>query len=96
MRKIGLFLFGIGISGFMIGGAGLDGTAEVTSMILTAASCVIAAVGYRLWVISEQRSVLAESERIRKEYEVEATEKAIARAKEDTFQMWLTAGRLDV
>ena len=79
----------------MIGGAGLDGHAAVPSMILTAASFVIAAVGYRLWVVSEQRSALVESERIRKEKEIEATEKAIARAKEDTFHVWLTAGKLD-
>ena len=94
MRKLGLSLFATGLSGFMIGGAGLDGTSAVTSMILTAASFVIAAVGYRLWMISEQRSALVESERIRKEKEIEATKEAIARAKEDTFQMWLTAGRL--
>ena len=96
MRKSGLFLFNIGASGVLIGGAGLDGPAAVPSMILTAASFLIAAVGYRLWVISEQRSALVESERIRKEKEIEATEEAIARAKENTFQMWLTAGRLDV
>ena len=95
MRKSGLFLFNIGASGVLIGGAGLDGTSAVTSMILTAASFVIAAVGYRLWVISEQRTALVESERIRKEKEIEATEKAIARAKEDTFHVWLTSGRLD-
>ena len=96
MRKSGLFLFNIGASGVLIGGAGLDGPAAVPSMILTAASFVIAAVGYRLWVISEQRTALVESERIRKEREIEATKEAIARAKENTFQMWLTAGRLDV
>ena len=95
MRKSGLFLFNIGASGVLIGGAGLDVQAAVPSMILTAASFVIAAVGYRLWMISEQRSALVESERIRKEKEIEATEKIIARAKEDTFQMWITAGRLD-
>lgn len=96
MRKSGLFLFNIGASGVLIGGAGLDGPAALPSMILTAASFLVAAVGYRLWVISEQRSALVESERIRKEREIEATKESIARAKENTFQMWLTAGRLDV
>lgn len=95
MRKSGLFLFNIGASGVLIGGAGLDGLTAVPSMILTASSFVIAAVGYRLWVISEQRSALVESERIRKEKEIEATEKIIARAKENTFNAWLTSGRLD-
>ena len=95
MRKSGLFLFNIGASGVLIGGAGLDCLTAVPNMILTAASFVIAAVGYRLWAISEQRSALVESERIRKEKEIEATEKIIARAKEDTFHMWITSGRLD-
>lgn len=96
MRKSGLFLFNIGASGVLIGGAGLDCLTAVPSMILTAASFLVAAVGYRLWMMSEQRSALVESERIRKEKEIEATEKIIARAKENTFQMWLTAGRLDM
>ena len=96
MRKLGLSLFATGLSGFMIGGAGLDGPAAAPSMILTAASFLVAAVGYRLWMMSEQRAALAESERMRKERKIEATKEAIARAKEDTFQMWLAAGRLDV
>lgn len=96
MRKIGLFLFCIGASGVLIGGAGLDGPTVVPSMILTATSFLVAAVGYRLWRMSEQRLALAESERIRKEREIEATEEDIARAKEATFQVWITAGKLDV
>lgn len=96
MRKSGLFLFNIGASGVLIGGAGLDGQAAMPSMILTAASFLVAAVGYRLWMMSEQRAALAESERMRKKRKIEATKEAIARAKENTFQMWLTAGRLDV
>lgn len=95
MRKSGLFLFCIGASGILIGGAGLDGPTAVPSMILAAASFVIAAVGYRLWMMSEQRLLLAESERIRKEREIEETKEAIARAKEDTFETWIKSGRLD-
>lgn len=95
MRKIGLFLFCIGASGVMIGGAGLDGPTAVPSMILAAASFVIAAVGYKLWRMSEQRTALAESERIRKEREIEATKETVQRAKDITFETWIKSGRLD-
>ena len=53
MRKIGLFLFGIGIPGFLIGGSGLDGPTFTSSVILTVASFAIAAVGYKLLEKSE-------------------------------------------
>lgn len=94
LRRIGLILFGTGLTGFLTFGSGIDSAA--TCAILTAASFLVAAVGYKLWMRSEQRLTLEESERIRKEREIEAAEEAIARAKEATFQMWLTAGRLDV
>lgn len=94
MRRIGLILFGTGLTGFLTFGSGIDSAA--TCVILTAASFLVAAVGYKLWRMSEQRLAMAESERIRKEREIEATKEAIASAKEATFQMWLTAGRLDV
>lgn len=96
MRRFGLILFSIGASGILIGGSGLGGPTFTSCAILTATSFLVAAVGYRLWRMSEQRLALAESERIRKEREIEATEEAITRAKEATFQVWITAGKLDV
>lgn len=84
MRKIGLTLFGSGCLGFLIGGAGLDGPTFTVSAILTTASFLLAAVGYRIYEKSER------CERNK------AAEEINARPKEATFQMWLTAGRLDV
>lgn len=97
MRKIGLFLFGSGLIGFLIGGAGIDGwSGPAANVILTVVSFIVAAVGYRLWEISERKEAheKAQAERRRKEFE--ATEKAIARSKEATFQVWIESGKLDV
>lgn len=93
MKRFGFILFGTGLTGFLLFGSGLDSPSP-TCAILAATSFMVAAVGHKLWRMSEQRLSLAESER--KEREIEATEEAIARAKEATFQMWLTAGKLDV
>lgn len=84
MKKLGLSLFGIGLSGFLIGGSGLDGAASAECMILTAASFLVAAVGYNIYKKSER----GEKNKAAKEID--------ARPKEATFQMWLTSGRLDV
>lgn len=97
MKKISLTLFGSGLIGFLISGAGIDGwSAPAANVILTVASFVVAAVGYRLWEISERKKTheKAQAERRRKEFE--ATEKAIARLKEATFQVWIESCRLDV
>lgn len=96
MRRTGLILFGTGLSGFLMGGSGLDGSASTVCVILTAVSFLVAAVGYGLWKKSEYEISLIEFEELRKEREVEATEEIITHAKETTFQMWLTAGKLDV
>ena len=54
MRRTGLFIFGTGLSGFLIGGSGLDGAASAECMILTAASFLVAAVGYNIYKKSER------------------------------------------
>lgn len=84
MKKLGLSLFGTGLSGFLIGGSGLDGAASAECMVLTASSFLVAAVGYNIY---------KKSERGKKN---KAAKEIDARPKEATFQMWLTAGRLDV
>lgn len=96
MRKAGLFLFCIGASGFLIGGAGIDGPTFTSSMVLAVTSFVVAAVGNKLLEKSDQILKLEEAKRRRKEIEIETTEEAITRAKEATFQVWLKSGRLDV
>ena len=83
MRKIGLFLFGIGTFGFLIGGSGLDGPTFASSAILTAASFVIATVGYKIYKISERGERNKESEEID------------TRPKEATFSMWIESCRMD-
>lgn len=95
MRKIGLFLFGIGTYGFLIGGSGLDGPTFTSSAILTAASFAIAAVGYKLMEKSECDESLVESEKIRKETENEAAKEIVKRTKEDTFSMWVESCGMD-
>lgn len=84
MRKLGLSLFGIGLSGFLIGGSGLDGASSAECMILATASFLVAAVGYNIYKKSER----GDKNKTAKEIN--------ARPKEATFQMWLTSGRLDV
>ena len=84
MRKTGLFLFGTGLSGFLIGGSGLDGSASTVCAILTAVSFLVAAVGYKIYEKSERGE------------EDKAAEEINIRPKETTFQMWLAAGKLDV
>lgn len=54
VRELGLILFKVGAAGFLIGGAGLDGPDFAVSTILTVVSFLVAAVGYRLWEISER------------------------------------------
>lgn len=95
MRKIGLFLFGIGTYGFLIGGSGLDGPTFTSSAILTVASFAIAAVGYKLKEESECEISLVESEKIRKEMEHEAAKEIVKRTKEDTFSMRVKSCRMD-
>lgn len=48
MKRVGMVLIGIGCIGFLIGGSGLDGPTFASSVILTAASFVIATVGYKI------------------------------------------------
>lgn len=93
MKRLGLILFGTGLVGFLLFGSGIDSTP--TCAILTAISFLVAAAGYKLWRMSEYRTALAESERIRKEREIETTKEAISRAKETTFQMWIGSCKLD-
>lgn len=84
MRTLGVILFAIGASGFLIGGSGLDGPTATASVILTVASFAIAAVGYKLRENS-----------LRKEIENEAAKEAIKRAKEATFSMWVKSCGMD-
>lgn len=96
MKKVGLILFGFGLTGFLISGSGLDGQTFVINALLTVASFVVTAVGYRLLEVSERKAAHEEAQAERRRKEIEATEKAIARAKEATFQVWLESGKLDV
>lgn len=84
MRRAGLIFLGIGLSGFLIGGSGLDSSASTVCAILTAASFLVAAVGYKIYEKSERGE------------EDKTAEEINIRPKETTFQMWLTAGKLDV
>ena len=95
MRKLGVILFAIGATGFLIGGSGLDGPTATASVILTVASFAIAAVGYKLREKSECKISLTESESTRKEIENEAAKEAIQRSKEITFNMWIKSCRMD-
>lgn len=95
MRKIGLFLFGIGISGFLIGGSGLDGPTATASVILTVASFASAAVGYKMREKSEYEISLAESKSTRKERDIETAKEVVKRPKEATFSMWIESCRMD-
>lgn len=96
MRKTSVILFNVGVAGLLIGGAGIDGPTTVSSVALTVASFVVAAVGYRSWVMSRQKEASGKARKKRRREEIEAAEKAIADAKETTFQMWLTSCKLDV
>lgn len=84
MRKFGWILFAVGASEFLIGGAGLDGPTFASSAILTVASFLIAAVGYKLRENS-----------LRKERKIEAAKEALQRSKEITFNMWVKSCRMD-
>lgn len=95
MKIVGMILNGIGCLGFLIGGSGLDGPTATASVILTAASFVIATVGYKLREQSEREISLTESESTRKEIENEAAKEVIKRAKEVTFDMWVKSCGMD-
>lgn len=82
--KIGLILFGTGLIGFLIGGAGIDGPTSIVCVILAVVSFVVAAVGHRIYSISERSE------------EDQTTEEIDAQPKESTFQVWLESGKLDV
>lgn len=77
------FLFCVGIIGFLIGGSGLDGPTFASSAILTAASFMIATVGYKIYKIPERGERNKTSEEIN------------ARPKEATFSMWVESCRMD-
>lgn len=96
MKKLVLTLFGIGLTGFLIGGAGLDGPNLTASVILAAAGFVVATVGYRLWAVAERKEAFERAQEERRRKEIEATKETIARTKESTFQVWLESGKLDV
>ena len=95
MRKIGLFLFGIGTFGFLIGGSGLDVPTFASSAILTAASFTSAAVGYKMREKSEYEISLAESKSTRKERDIETDKEVVKRTQEATFSMWVESCRMD-
>ena len=80
---IGTVLFSVGIIGFLIGGSGLDGPTFASSAILTAASFMIATVGYKIYKISER------GERNKTSEEIDT------RPKEATFSMWIESCRMD-
>lgn len=92
-RKI---LLGIGFLGFLIGGAGLDGSTFAMSAVLAAASFLVAAVGYRSLVLSEQKEAYEKARKERRRKEIEAAEEALQKSKETTFQVWLESCGLDV
>ena len=96
MKRIALTLFGIGLAGFLIGGAGLDGPNFTASAIFAVVSFLVAAVGYRLWVVSAREEAYEKAQEERRRREIEATKETIARTKEATFQVWLESGKLDV
>ncbi|MDO4308374.1 MAG: hypothetical protein Q4C77_16255 [Eubacteriales bacterium] len=96
MKRIGLILFGIGLTGFLIGGAGLDGPTSTASAILTAISFLAAVAAYRLWVKVEQREAYEEAQEERRKEEIEAAKQIDTRPKEATFRVWLTSCKLDV
>lgn len=85
MEIVGTILFGAGTMGFLIGGAGLDGPTFAASAIFTVASGLVAAVGYKLKQIDHGRGK-----------KNKAAEKAIQRAKETTFGVWIKSCRIDV
>lgn len=96
MRKSSLVLFGSGTLTFLIGGSGLDGPSAVPCAILTAVSFAVAAVGYRLWVMSERKEAHEKAREERRRKEIEESEKAFKKSKDTTFQVWLESGKLDV
>lgn len=96
MKKVSLIIFGSGVTGFLISGAGLDGPDFTASVILIVASFAVAAVGYRLRVASERKEAYGRARKERRRKEIEATEKANAQSKEATFQVWLRSCKLDV
>lgn len=83
MKRVGMVLIGIGCIGFLIGGSGLDGPTFVSSAILAAASFAIAAVGYKIYKISERGERNKESEEIN------------TRTQEATFSMWVESCGMD-
>lgn len=96
MGKIAKFLFGSGTLAFLIGGSGLDGPTSIPCAILTAASFAVAAVGYRLWVMSERKEAHETAREERRRKEIEAAKKTFEESKDTTFQVWLESGKLDV
>ena len=88
-------LFSVGIIGFLIGGSGLDGPTFASSAILTAASFMIATVGYKMREKSEYGISLAESKSTRKERNIETAKEVVKRTKEATFRMWVESCRMD-
>lgn len=96
MGRIAKILFGFGFLTFLICGSGLDGPTAKPCAILTAASFAVAAVGYRLWVMSERKEAHEKAREERRRKEIEAAEKAFEESKDTTFQVWLESGKLDV
>lgn len=89
MRKAGLFLTAIGLTGFLAGASALAGRPVQGCDVITTVCCVATAItGYRIFS-GEKETGIVSSIQVWKDVQ------KIKRNKNQTWQVWIAVGKID-
>ena len=89
MRKAGLFLTAIGLTGFLAGASALAGrSVQGCEVITTACSAVTLVTGYRIFSVTKETGII-------RKISAWKGEQKKKRNKDNTWQVWVAVGKID-